>query len=51
MRHAIRPALLAVKSIVDLNEDDSINSFISGKQMSLAADSMTGWTILNWSVS
>lgn len=42
MRHYSDLLCFAVKSIVDLNEDDSINSFISGKQMSLAADSIDG---------
>jgi hypothetical protein len=32
----------AVKSIVDLNEDDSIDSFLSGKQISLAANTIDG---------
>ena len=42
MRHYSDLLCFAVKSIVDLNEDDSINSFISGKQISLAADSIDG---------
>jgi len=32
----------AVKSIVDLSEDDSIDSFLSGKQISLAANTIDG---------
>ena len=32
----------AVDSIVDLNENDSINSFLSGKQMSFAANAIDG---------
>jgi hypothetical protein len=32
----------AVKSIVDLNEDDSIASFLSGKQISFAANAIDG---------
>ena len=32
----------AVESIVDLNESDSINSFLSGKQMSFAANAIDG---------
>ena len=32
----------AVKSIVELNEDDSIDSFLSGKQISLAANTIDG---------
>ncbi|MFP3154798.1 SNF2-related protein [Lachnospiraceae bacterium ZAX-1] len=32
----------AVKSIVDLNEDDSINSFLSGKQISFATNTIDG---------
>ncbi len=32
----------AVKSIVDLNEDDAIDSFLSGKQISLAANTIDG---------
>ena len=32
----------AVKSIVDLNEDSSIDSFLSGKQISLAANTIDG---------
>lgn len=32
----------AVKSIVDLNEDNSIDSFLSGKQISLAANTIDG---------
>ena len=32
----------AVDSIVDLNESDSINSFLSGKQMSFAANAIDG---------
>jgi len=32
----------AVESIVDLNENDSINSFLSGKHMSFAANAIDG---------
>lgn len=32
----------AVESIVDLNEDNSIDSFLSGKQMSFAANTIDG---------
>ena len=42
MRHYSDLLYFSVKSIVDLNEDDSIDSFISGKQMSLAANAIDG---------
>ncbi|RCX18911.1 SNF2 family DNA or RNA helicase [Anaerobacterium chartisolvens] len=42
MRHYSELLYFTVKSIVDLNEDDSINSFLSGKQMSLAANTIDG---------
>jgi hypothetical protein len=42
MRHYSDLLCFAVKSIVDLNEDDSIGSFLSGKQISLAANTIDG---------
>jgi len=42
MRHYSDLLYFAVKSIVDLNEDDSIDNFLSGKQMSLAANTIDG---------
>jgi hypothetical protein len=42
MRHYSNLLGFAVKSIVDLNENDSIDSFLSGKQMSLAAGRIDG---------
>lgn len=42
MRHYSDLLYFAVKSIVDLNEDNSIDSFLSGKQMSLAESTIDG---------
>jgi hypothetical protein len=42
MRHYSGLLYFAVKSIVDLNEDDSIDSFLSGKQISLSANTIDG---------
>jgi hypothetical protein len=42
MRHYSDLLYFAVKSIVDLNEDNSIDSFLSGKQISLAASTIDG---------
>jgi hypothetical protein len=42
MRHYSDLLCFAVQSIVDLNEDDSIGSFLSGKQISLAANTIDG---------
>ena len=42
MRHYSDLLRFAVKSVVDLNEDDSIDSFLSGKQISLAASKIDG---------
>ena len=42
MRHYSDLLCFAVESIVDLNEDDSIDSFLSGKQISLAAGTIDG---------
>ena len=42
MRHYSDLLRFAVESIVDLNEDDSIDSFLSGKQISLAASTIDG---------
>lgn len=42
MQHYSDLLYFAVKSIVDLNEDNSIDSFLSGKQMSLAANTIDG---------
>ncbi|WP_054695802.1 helicase-related protein [Syntrophomonas palmitatica] len=42
MRHYSDLLYFAVKSIVDLNEDNSIESFLSGKQISLAANTIDG---------
>lgn len=42
MRHYSELLYFTVKSIVDLNEDDSIDSFLSGKQISLAANTIDG---------
>ncbi|WP_037585481.1 helicase-related protein [Stenoxybacter acetivorans] len=42
MRHYSDLLCFAVNSIVDLNEDDSIDSFLSGKQISLAANTIDG---------
>lgn len=42
MRHYSDLLYFAVKSIVDLNEDDSIDSFLSGKPISLAANTIDG---------
>jgi len=42
MRHYSDLLYFAVKSIVDLNEDNSIDSFLSGKQISLAANTIDG---------
>lgn len=42
MRHYSDLLCFAVESIVDLNEDDSIDSFLSGKQISLAASTIDG---------
>ena len=42
MRHYSDLLRFAVKSIVDLNENDSIDSFLSGKQMSFAANTIDG---------
>lgn len=42
MRHYSELLYFTVKSIVDLNEDDSIDSFLSGKQMSLVANTIDG---------
>lgn len=42
MRHYSDLLYFAVKSIVDLNEGDSLDSFLSGKQVSLAANTIDG---------
>lgn len=42
MRHYSDLLYFAVKSIVDLNEDNSIDSFLSGKQISLATNTIDG---------
>jgi hypothetical protein len=42
MRHYSDLLYFAVKSIVDLNDDNSIDSFLSGKQISLAANTIDG---------
>lgn len=42
MRHYSDLLYFAVKSIVDLNEDDSIDSFLSGKQISLVENTIDG---------
>ncbi|MDR0500025.1 MAG: DEAD/DEAH box helicase family protein [Coriobacteriales bacterium] len=42
MRHYSDLLCFAVKSIVSLNEDDAIDSFLSGKQISLAANTIDG---------
>ncbi|MBN2827905.1 MAG: SWF/SNF helicase family protein, partial [Tissierellales bacterium] len=42
MSHYSDLLYLAVKSIVDINEDDSIDSFLSGKQISLAENTIEG---------
>jgi hypothetical protein len=42
MRHYSDLLCFAVKSIVDLNEGDSIDSFLSGKRLSLAANTIDG---------
>lgn len=42
MQHYSELLYFTVKSIVDLNENDSIDSFLSGKQISLAANSIDG---------
>ena len=42
MQHYSDLLYFAVKSIFDLNEDDSIDSFLSGKQISLAENSIDG---------
>lgn len=42
MQHYSDLLSFAVKSIVDLNEDDSMDSFLSGKQISLAANTIDG---------
>jgi hypothetical protein len=42
MRRYSNMLYAAVDSIVDLNESDSINSFLSGKQMSFAANAIDG---------
>ncbi len=42
MRHYSDLLYFAVKAIVDLNEDDSIDSFLSGKQISLAENTIDG---------
>ncbi|MBP2028994.1 SNF2 family DNA or RNA helicase [Acetoanaerobium pronyense] len=42
MKHYSDLLCFAVKSIIDLNEDDSIDSFLSGNQISLAANTIDG---------
>jgi SNF2 family DNA or RNA helicase len=42
MRHHSDLLYFAVKSIVDLNEDDSLDGFLSGKQISLTANTIDG---------
>lgn len=42
MRHYSDLLYFAVKSIVDLNEDDSLDGFLSGKQISLTANTIDG---------
>ena len=42
MHHYSDLLYFAVKSVVDLNEDDSIDSFLSGKQISLAENTIDG---------
>lgn len=42
MRHYSDLLYFAVKSVVDLNEEDSIDSFLSGKPISLAAKTIDG---------
>lgn len=42
MRYHSDLLYFAVKSIVDLNEDDSLNGFLSGKQISLTANTIDG---------
>jgi hypothetical protein len=42
MRHYSDLLCFALKSIVDLNEGDTIDSFLSGKQISLAANTIDG---------
>ena len=42
MRHYSDLLYFAVKSIVDFNEEDSIDSFLSGKQISLAENTIDG---------
>ncbi|MTV50506.1 ATP-dependent helicase [Heliobacillus mobilis] len=42
MRHYSDLLYFAVKSIVELNENDSIDGFLSGKQISLAANTIDG---------
>ena len=42
MRRYSELLYFAVKSIVDLNEDDSIDGFLSGKSVSLAANTIDG---------
>lgn len=42
MRHYSDLLSFAVKSIVELSEEDSMNSFLSGKQISLAASAIDG---------
>lgn len=42
MRHYSDLLYFAVKSIVDINEGDSLDGFLSGKQLSLAANTIDG---------
>ncbi|QHQ61474.1 DEAD/DEAH box helicase family protein [Anaerocolumna sedimenticola] len=42
MRHYSDLLYFVVKSIVDLNENDSLDGFLSGKQISLAANTIDG---------
>lgn len=42
MKHYSDLLCFAVKSIIDLNEDDSIDSFLSGNQISLVANTIDG---------
>lgn len=42
MRHYSDLLYFAVKSIVDIREEDALDSFLSGKQISLAADTIDG---------
>lgn len=42
MQHYSDLLYFAVKSVVDLNEDDSIDSFLSGKQISLSENTIDG---------